>query len=323
MVSMTGKGGLRRVPGWLALRNLLFRSHTVGQEGTPSVEPLTASASSQKDPAPIGREDLGERPAPIVRVRDLSKALDGVPVLDRVSLDIAAGEQVCVIGSTGCGKTVLTKHFNGLLMPDSGTVEVCGVNVAEAEERELYELRKKIGYVFQGNALFASQTVYENVSVPLRADPYDVPARNESEIQQKVAKALRDVGLGEEFFHRHPGELSGGQRKRVAVARAIVGQPPIVVYDEPTTGLDPEYTEIILELIERLYRQTGNTTIVISHEKKIMKALGRVVFVRDRKIYFDGSYRDFATSGDSAIRRFLAEDVVGVRLRALSMQKTP
>jgi phospholipid/cholesterol/gamma-HCH transport system ATP-binding protein len=284
-------------------------------EGIPGSAPVA-------DPAPTGQEGAAERTTPIVRVRDLCKSLDGVPVLDHVSLDIAPGEQLCVIGSTGCGKTVLTKHFNGLLMPDSGTVEVCGVNVAEADEGELYGLRKKIGYVFQGNALFASQDIFENVSVPLRADPYDVPAKNESEIERKVAKALQDVGLGEEYFRRLPSELSGGQRKRVAVARAIVGEPPILVYDEPTTGLDPEYTEIILELIEQLYKKTHNTTIVISHEKKIMKALGRVVFLRDRKVYFDGSYRDFAASDDPATRRFLAEDAVGHRLRAAALQKT-
>ena len=122
-----------------------------------------------------------------------------------------------------------------------------------------------------------------------------------------VEQALADVGLGREFLSRLPGELSGGQRKRVAVARAIVGRPPIVIYDEPTTGLDPEYTEILVRLIEDLYRQTHNTTIAITHEKKLMERLGRVVFLRERRVYFDGAYEAFAASQDPVIQSFLAE----------------
>jgi phospholipid/cholesterol/gamma-HCH transport system ATP-binding protein len=308
------------MPGWLGLHILLHRRHAAAVEG-PAVENASSGPVSVLGHAP-SLDPSASPQTPIIRVQDLSKNLDGVPILDHVNLEIAPGEQVCFIGSTGCGKTVLTKHFNGLLQPDSGTVEVCGVNVAEASEGELYGLRKKIGYVFQANALFASEDVYENISVPLRPEPYDSPAKGEGEIERKVVKALQDVGLGREFLHRLPSELSGGQRKRVAVARAIVNQPPIIVYDEPTTGLDPEYTEIILELIERLYQQTRNTTIVVSHEKKLMEAVGRVIFLRDRKVYFDGLYRDFAASDDAAIRRFLADDAVAFRLRASPLRKT-
>lgn len=144
--------------------------------------------------------DFTKYEGPIIRVRGLSKSLDGSLVLDNVNLDISAGESVSIVGRTGCGKTVLTKHFNGLLVPDSGIVEVFGNDINEMSEARLYATRKKIGYVFQGNALFSSQTIYENVSVPLRKDPYVYPAKNEGEIEKAVKEVLGAVGLGIEFF---------------------------------------------------------------------------------------------------------------------------
>jgi phospholipid/cholesterol/gamma-HCH transport system ATP-binding protein len=317
MVSMGGKGPSRRRFGQGLECAFLPR----GPAATQAAPPGPADEAGQSPPGgpvqPVltGGMEIRTRQTPLIQVRNLCKSLDGVPVLENVSLEIDPGEELSIIGSTGCGKTVLTKHFNGLLLPDSGTVKVCGVNVADAGEAELYEVRRKIGYVFQGNALFASLDVYENVSLPLRDEPYDLPAKNERMIAQKVERALTDVGVGKELFRRLPSELSGGQRKRVAVARAIVGQPPIVVYDEPTTGLDPEYTEILIELIERLHRQTGNTTVAITHEKKLMKRLRRVIFLRDRQVYFDGSYSAFVGSDDPVIHRFLAEGGGGLHTR--------
>lgn len=246
---------------------------------------------------------------PLIKVEDLCKSFGSVPVLDHVNLDVCAGEELSVVGTSGCGKTVLTKHFNALLTPDSGRVTVCGVDLAEASEARLENIRKQIGYVFQGNALFASaisSTVYENVSLPLRRDPYDYPAANEGEIRQRVIHVLEEVGLGEELLDRSPSELSGGQRKRVAVARAIAASPLVIIYDEPTTGLDPESTKIVIELMDKLYRANCNTTIAITHEVKLMKALGRVVFMKDGKIYFDGTYEAFSGSDDPVIMSFLA-----------------
>jgi phospholipid/cholesterol/gamma-HCH transport system ATP-binding protein len=248
---------------------------------------------------------------PLIRVEGLCKSFAGEPVLENVSLEIHGGEELSLIGPTGCGKTVLAKHFNGLLEPDSGRVTVCGHDVATATPAELEDIRRRIGYVFQGNVLFDSDiaaSVYENVSLPLRRDPYDYPAANEAQIEARVAEVLEEVGLGREYFARPPGELSGGQKKRVALARAIAANPPVVIYDEPTTGLDPEYTGIIVDLIDKLHQSSGNTTIVITHEKKLMRRLGRVVFLKGRRVYFDGNYDDFARSDDPVIVSFLAED---------------
>lgn len=266
-------------------------------------------------PQPVTRGDASAAPLvePVIRVEHLYKSFEDNPVLEDIHLQVAPGEELSFVGASGCGKTVLTKHFNGLLQPDRGRVTVCGVDLAEASEMELEEIRRQIGYVFQANALFSSaiaDTVYDNVSLSLRTDPYDVPARNESEVRTRVAQVLEEVGLGppaEKFFDRMPSELSGGQRKRVAVARAIASNPRIVIYDEPTTGLDPESTEMIIGLIEQIHRSSGNTSIAITHEKKLMERLGRVVFLKDRRIYFDGSYEEFARSQDPVIVHFLAE----------------
>ena len=302
MVSFSGKGAPKR-----GLRGSLLLRLTRWPRW---LAPVAHSADVVEAPAlaPTCCREPAEGGEPLIRVERLCKSLEGVPVLEDVSLDIRPGEELSIIGTTGCGKTVLTKHFNGLLLPDSGTVRVCGVNVAEAGEEELYEVRRRIGYVFQSNALFASLSVYRNVSLPLRRAPDDVPAKNERQIEERVAEVLQYVGLGREYFDRLPGELSGGQRKRVAVARAIVNRPPVIVYDEPTTGLDPEWAETIIALIDKLYQENANTTIAITHEKKLMKRLARVVFLRDCRVYFDGKSEAFFACTDPVIERFLAED---------------
>lgn len=261
---------------------------------------------------------------PLIRVEGLCKSFGREPVLENINLTIYPGEELSLIGPTGCGKTVLAKHFNGLLEPDAGRVIVCGIDVAQASAEDMDEIRRRIGYVFQGNVLFASDiaaTVYENVSLPLRRDPYDYPAANEAQIEERVAEVLEQVGLGREYFSRAPNELSGGQKKRVALARAIAAKPPVVIYDEPTTGLDPEYTSIIVDLIDALHQAGGNTSIAITHEKKLMRRLGRVVFLKDRRVHFDGSYEDFARSDEPTIVAFLSEDKES-RLQAATLKNT-
>lgn len=247
---------------------------------------------------------------PIIKVEGLRKSFNENLVLDGVDLEIGEGEKLSLVGSSGCGKTVLAKHFNGLLQADMGRVTVFGKDMDRMTDRDLDDVRRRIGYVFQGNALFASDIgmdVYANVSIPLRMDPYDLPARNEPQIEARTVEVLEQVGLGRELLHRQAGELSGGQRKRVAVARAIVARPPVVIYDEPTTGLDPETGEMVIDLIERLHDENHITTIAITHDKMLMARLGRVVYLRDRKVYFDGSYDDFNHSADESIQRFLAQ----------------
>jgi phospholipid/cholesterol/gamma-HCH transport system ATP-binding protein len=248
---------------------------------------------------------------PVIEVDHMGKSFGANAVLQDINLKIFPGEQVCFIGPTGCGKTLLTKSFNGLLKPDLGRVIVYGQDLAEATRPQLEEIRRKISYVFQGNALFVSDLgvdVYDNVSLPLRDGPYNYPAPNERQVEARVEEVLKEIGLGKEFFYRTANELSGGQKKRVALARAIAAKPEIVIYDEPTTGLDPQYTKIIIDLIEQLYQSSHNTTIAVTHEKKLMKQLGRVVFLYDHRIYFDGKYEEFARSEDPLIKGFLARD---------------
>jgi phospholipid/cholesterol/gamma-HCH transport system ATP-binding protein len=264
-----------------------------------------AAHAEEAPPKPAPKPQAG----PVIQVEHLGKSFGANVVLRDISLKIFPGEQVCFIGPTGCGKTLLTKSFNGLLVPDSGRVTVYGKDLAQATPPELEEIRRKIGYVFQGNALFVSDLgvdIYDNVSLPLRDSPYNYPAPNEPQIEARVEEVLKEVGLGREYFYRTANELSGGQKKRVALARAIAAKPEIVIYDEPTTGLDPQYTKIIIDLIEQLYQGSHNTTIAVTHEKKLMHQLGRVVFLYEHKIYFDGKYEDFAKSQDPIIKTFLA-----------------
>jgi phospholipid/cholesterol/gamma-HCH transport system ATP-binding protein len=247
---------------------------------------------------------------PSIKVQNLYKTFEGNTVLEDVSLEFYPREKLCIIGPSGCGKTVLTKHFTGLLTPDDGKVYVFGQDIEQADEDQLDDIRKQIGYVFQGNALFASEIghdVYGNVTLPLRNDPYDRPARNEEEIRRRAEDVLTAVGMGPEFFDRMPSELSGGQQKRVAVARAMIANPKLMIYDEPTTGLDPESAQTVSELIEELYRRNRNTTIVITHHKSLMQRMGRVIFLRDGRVYFDGPYDQFSQSDDPIIHNFLAE----------------
>jgi phospholipid/cholesterol/gamma-HCH transport system ATP-binding protein len=272
------------------------------ERGGPLAQPEEATRW-----APGSQRQVG----PAIEIQHLGKSFGANVVLEDINLKIFPGEEVCFIGPTGCGKTLLTKTFNGLLTPSSGRVLAYGKDLAQASRHELEEIRRKIGYVFQGNALFASYLavdVYDNVSLPLRESPYNYPAANEPQIEARVEEVLKEVGLGKEYFYRTANELSGGQKKRVALARAIAAKPEVVIYDEPTTGLDPQYTKIIIDLIEQLYKSSHNTTIAITHEKKLMKQLGRVVFVYDHKIYFDGKYEEFARSEDPIIKTFLARD---------------
>lgn len=292
---------------WRLGASLFARKGRAAGTGTGPQADRPAVTDASQNVAAARAGDAGNDREPVIRVENLCKSFDGAVVLDHVSLSICAAEKVCLIGRSGCGKTVLAKHFNGLLVGDSGSVRVYGVDIGQATEDEIYDIRRKTGYVFQGNALLASLDVYQNVSLSLRDDPYEMPAWNEPEIQQRVTHVLADVGLGPELLHRMPGDLSGGQKKRVAVARAMVSKPPIIIYDEPTTGLDPESSQIIVDLIDNLYQQNNNTTIAISHETKLMKKLGRVVFLVDGRIHFDGSYAAFAASDDPHIRGFLAE----------------
>lgn len=237
----------------------------------------------------------------MIEVRNLHKGFKGQKVLEGVSLRINEGESAVIIGRSGGGKSVLLKHLVGLLKPDSGEVLIDGEDIAHMNERQLLEVRRKFGMLFQGAALFDSMTVAENVAFPLRRNR-KMP---EEEIRRKVEDVLERVGLPG-IEHKKPSELSGGMRKRVGLARAIIYQPRIVVYDEPTTGLDPIVSDSIDQLILRVRDHLDATTVVVTHDMRSARRIGQHVFMlHERKIYAQGSATEIFESRDPVVRQFV------------------
>ncbi len=238
----------------------------------------------------------------MIEITDLHKSFGSNKVLRGVNLTIDAGQTIVIIGRSGCGKSVLIKHIVGLLKPDSGYVKVEGKVVGELEQRELYELRKNFGFLFQGSALFDSMTVEENVSLPL------VESKNgysKSEVQKIVSEKLELVGL-EGIMNLKPSELSGGMKKRVALARALVTDPSYILYDEPTTGLDPIMSDSIDNLIKDLADKLNVTSIVVTHDMYSVKNVAnQVAMMNDGVIYFTGKPEDLLNSDDKIIQDFV------------------
>src|SRR5271170_1582865 len=230
----------------------------------------------------------------MIEVRALKKSFGPQPVLDDVSFQIEHGESVVIIGRSGGGKSVLLKHIVGLLQPDSGEVLIDGENIELMNERQLLRVRRQFGMVFQGAALFDSMTVAENVAFGLRRHEL----LTEAEIARRVAKTLEIVDLpGTE--NKNPAELSGGMRKRVGLARAIIYEPQIVLYDEPTTGLDPIVSDSIDKLMIRVHGHLKVTTVVVTHDMRTARQVGqRVMMLHDKKIYASGAPEEFFESSD-------------------------
>ena len=223
----------------------------------------------------------------MIEIRDLHKSFDQNHVLKGVNLDIMPGKTLAVIGPSGCGKSVLLKHIVGLLFPDKGYVSIEGKNLNFLSEKELYEIRKRFGFLFQGAALFDSMTIEKNISLPLIENEYDF---SESEIDKIVADKLELVDLPG-IQKKKPSELSGGMKKRVGLARALVTNPDYILYDEPTTGLDPVMSDSIDELIKNLNHQLNVTSIVVTYDMFSVKNVADVVSVmHNGLIYYSGSY---------------------------------
>ena len=237
----------------------------------------------------------------MIEVRHLEKRFGGQTVLDDVSFQIENGESVAIIGRSGIGKSVLLKHLIGLLKPDEGEVLIDGENIVPMDERQLLHVRRKFGMLFQGAALFDSMTVAENVAFALRHNVH----WTEAEIARRVADALAVVDLsGTE--NRNPAELSGGMRKRVGLARAIIYEPQIVLYDEPTTGLDPIVADSIDKLIMHVRDRLKVTTVVVTHDMRTARRVGqRVLMMHDNKIYASGTPDEFFASQDPIVRQFI------------------
>lgn len=238
----------------------------------------------------------------MIEIRNLKKGFGENAVLRGVDLNIEAGENLAIIGRSGCGKSVLLKHIVGLLMPDEGYVKIEGMNLNELSTAELYSLRRKFGFLFQGAALFDSMTVEENVGLALTENNKNISA---IEIDKIVAEKLELVGLPG-IQKLKPSELSGGMKKRVGLARALVTNPDYILYDEPTTGLDPIMSDSIDELIKTLNEKLKVTSIIVTHDMLSVKnTADRIAMMHEGKIYFTGTPADLIDCGDRVVRDFI------------------
>ncbi len=237
----------------------------------------------------------------MIEVRNLKKKLGANQVLDGVSFRIEPGESVVIIGRSGGGKSVLLKHLIGLMQSDSGQVLIAGEDISRMNERQLLPVRHRFGMLFQGAALFDSMTVAENISFPLRREK----KLTAGEIAKKVAAVLDVVELtGAE--NKKPSELSGGMRKRVGLARAIIYEPEIVLYDEPTTGLDPVVSDSIDQLMLRVRDRLRVTTVVVTHDMRSARRVGqRILMLHDKRIYATGTAAEIFNSTDPVVSRFI------------------
>jgi len=239
---------------------------------------------------------------PVIEVKDLWKSFGDLQVLSGVDLFVRDGETMVVLGPSGCGKSVLLKHVIGLLKPDRGRIIVEGLDITDMQSHELKELRMRYGMVFQGAALFDSMTVGENVGLPL----YEHRGVRGNELADMVESKLRMVGLAG-VSHKRPSEISGGMKKRVALARAIALDPDIILYDEPTTGLDPIMAEQINELIRSLQREVNATSIVVTHDLHSAKFTGdKIALMHEGRIEFVGTMDELQRSDNAAVRNFVA-----------------
>ena len=237
----------------------------------------------------------------LIEVRNLRQTIGTQEILRGVDLDVPRGETVVLLGQSGGGKSVFLRHLIGLMRPLSGSIKIEGEEIAHLDERQLEPVRRKIGMLFQDGALFDSMTVFENVAFPLR----ERGERDEKIIRNKVAYALELVSLqGQE--QKMPVNLSGGMRKRAALARAIISEPACILYDEPTAGLDPIVSDTINRLIRRLQSQLRVTSIVVTHDMISTNHIAdRVALLREGRIHFDGTLNQLHSSSDPLITDFI------------------
>ena len=238
----------------------------------------------------------------MIEILDLHKSFGEKEVLKGINLEIETGETIVVIGSSGCGKSVLIKHIVGLLKPDSGGVKVEGQSVNDLPPGELDLLRERFGFLFQGAALFDSMTVEENISLPLVESDKKYTS---AEIRKLVDEKLEMVNMPKTNEFK-PAELSGGMKKRVGLARALINNPDYILYDEPTTGLDPVMSDSIDNLIKELTEKLNVTSIVVTHDMYSVKNVAnKVAMIYEGKIHFHGSDQELVTSNDSVIQKFI------------------
>ena len=251
--------------------------------------------SFKKTPGKVDRNNA------VISLRGVQKAFGDMAVLKGVDLDVFKGENLVVLGRSGSGKSVLIKIIVGLLKPDSGSVHVLGSDVDSLGTRELQELRSKIGFSFQSSALYDGMNVHDNLEFPLVRNKRNLSRK---EIDETVAKVLDDVGLSQ-TIRQMPSELSGGQRKRIGIARTLILHPEIMLYDEPTAGLDPITSEEINDLINEVQERYNSSAVIITHDLTCARSTGdRIVMLSDGKFIRQGSFDEVFKSDDPRVRNF-------------------
>jgi phospholipid/cholesterol/gamma-HCH transport system ATP-binding protein len=262
---------------------------------------------------------------PLVDARAVSVRFESQLILHEVDLQIPRGQTLAIIGESGCGKTVLMKTLVGLIKPTSGQVNFDGKDLVKMSPQELTVTRKRFGFVFQNAALFDSMSIFDNVAFPIRQHE----SVSEAEIENRVMQNLAEVGLPAEVAKKRPSELSGGMRKRVGLARALILHPELVVYDEPTTGLDPIMSDVINELILGTRRRYPVTSVVVTHDMRTArKVANRVIMLYPRRrleagqsqMLFDGSPSGLDNADDRRVRQFVRGEA-GERIDELTRQR--
>lgn len=259
----------------------------------------------------------------LIEVRDISVQFGAQWVLRNIDLRIARGQTLAIIGESGCGKTVFMKTLVGLVTPTVGTVSFDGQELRRLNQVKLAAVRRRIGFVFQNAALFDSMSIFDNVAFPLRQNDASV---NETEVRDRVMQHLAEVGLPKDITRKRPAELSGGMRKRVGLARALILRPDLLVYDEPTTGLDPIMSDVINELILDTRRRYPVTSVVVTHDMHTARKVSdRVLMFFPRRrladdesqILFDGSPSELEHAVDHRVRQFVRGEA-GERLSEMA-----
>jgi phospholipid/cholesterol/gamma-HCH transport system ATP-binding protein len=244
---------------------------------------------------------MDRTPGKVIEINNLRKGFGTEDVLVSVSLNLFNGENLVVLGKSGSGKSVLIKCIVGLLYPDEGTINVLGENVSTLNNEGLGELRKKIGFLFQSGALYDSMTVRQNLEFPLRRIKRDIDDKG---IDDKIKEVLENVGLSD-ALNKMPSQLSGGMRKRISLARTLVVDPLIMLYDEPTTGLDPATSDEISALINHVKKIYKTSSIIITHDIECARnTADRVIMLLDGEVYLEGELKAFERSTDPAIKSF-------------------
>lgn len=245
--------------------------------------------------------EAAKTPKQVVEIENLSIGFEKEKVLDNLSLQLYNGENLVVLGKSGSGKSVLIKCIVRLLMPDAGIVKVLGEDINELGRKGLAELRKKIGFLFQSGALYDSMTIRENLEFPLKRIKKHLTKK---EMNEKVEEALENVGLAD-TLDKMPSALSGGMRKRVSLARTVVVDPLIMLYDEPTTGLDPLTSDEISELINEVQKKYKTSSLIITHDIECARATAdRIIMLHNGEVYLEGKLEDFEGSTDVFIKSF-------------------